>query len=188
MRHAERSRLHAERSRLHYVSALGLALALGACANAGSAPELTTAVPPAAPESTAPATGALRPVSQTSTAAAAPAAQVGAVPSTAAYTMTEEEKNLSCRALTGRMQVRILQIRDWESQSKPSSIAQAMQKTVSALWPGDTGTSLSDERYVRDRAQLEAYNRELAAKKCKTFNLEEELGAHPIGHTPMPSR
>jgi hypothetical protein len=39
----------------------------------------------------------------------------------------------------------------------------------------------------KDRAQLEAYNRRLAEKGCKSFNLDAELQPKPVTVTPTPS-
>jgi hypothetical protein len=43
-----------------------------------------------------------------------------------------------------------------------------------------------DARYAHDRAVLEAYNSQLEAKGCATFDLEAELRPGPAGETPTP--
>jgi hypothetical protein len=45
-----------------------------------------------------------------------------------------------------------------------------------------------DAEYRRDRALLEAYNRQLSAKRCKTFDLEAELTPKPVRATPTPTQ
>ena len=104
----------------------------------------------------------------------------------APYQLNAEEKALDCKKLTGRMQVRILQVRDYNSNSGTSAVAQAMKKAVVATQSSGGSATDSREDYARDRAQLEAYNQQLAAMKCKTFNLEDELRPKPVTATPIP--
>lgn len=114
----------------------------------------------------------------TSQAYAAPAAP-------AEYKLTPEEEQLDCKKLTGRMQVRILQIRDYTSRDKTSVASRSLQSAATPVFGGTTAGADPDQRYRQDRAVLEAYNRQLAAKNCKTFNLEVEL--QPKSHTATPT-
>lgn len=106
--------------------------------------------------------------------------------STAGYQLTEEEKALDCKKLTGRMQVRILQARDFSTQQKTSAASQVLQQAVVAT--GGTAKHGMDPNadHASDRAQLEAYNQRLAALNCKTFNLEEDLKPKAVNETPRP--
>ncbi len=105
---------------------------------------------------------------------------------TGAYQLTEEEKALDCKKLTGRMQVRILQARDYATQEKTSAASRALQQAVVATGSPATRGVDPDRENTQDRAQLEAYNQQLAAMKCKTFNLDEDLKPKAANVTPRP--
>jgi hypothetical protein len=122
------------------------------------------------------------------TAPAAPSAgATGALPSES-YVLSAEELALSCRKLTGRMQVRILQIRDYEQRPKPSPVSRLAQRAATSLHGGSRHEVDPDGEYRRDRAVLEAYNRRLAEKKCKTFDLSAELRPKSVRETPTPTK
>ena len=101
-----------------------------------------------------------------------------------AYQLSEDEKKYDCKKLTGKMQVRILQIRGYDTRAKASSLARTTQAVTTPIFGGTKEGLDPDGQYRRDRAMLDAYNRELAAKKCKTFDIEAELKR--IDGTPEP--
>ncbi len=84
------------------------------------------------------------------------------------------------------MQVRILQVRDYRERDKTTLVSRGMQVATSSVIGGSQEGVYVDSRYEKDRAVLEAYNRQLAAKNCKTFDLDAELKPQPIAHTPTP--
>lgn len=99
------------------------------------------------------------------------------------YQLTEREQKLNCKELTGAMRVRILQMRS--AKTDGTVVAQTIQSGATKIWGGAShGTNATGER-ARDRAQLEAYNRLLAEKKCKTFDLAAELDAPQSAATKM---
>jgi hypothetical protein len=103
------------------------------------------------------------------------------------YVLSPQELKLSCRKLTGRMQVRILQIRDHEQRARASAASRWAQQAAMSLYGGSRHGVNPDAEYRRDRAVLEAYNRQLAAKRCKTFDLEAELTPKHVRETPIPA-
>jgi hypothetical protein len=103
-----------------------------------------------------------------------------------AYQLTPDEQKYDCKKLTGKMQVRILQVRDQRERTLTSSTAQAIQQTVVPVLGGSPHGANPGDDYKRDRALLEAYNAQLAAKKCPTYNLENELQPRSIRDTPKP--
>jgi hypothetical protein len=112
--------------------------------------------------------------------------KVGLRPAGAAYQLTADELKYDCKRLTGRMQVRLLQIRDQRELTLTSSAAQAVQSTVVPVLGGSpVGANPADD-YKRDRAWLEAYNAQLASKHCPVYNLENELQPRSIRDTPKP--
>ena len=106
--------------------------------------------------------------------------------SPAAYALSEEEKSLDCKKLTGRMQVRILQARDYDAGNRPSAVSHSLQSVAVLAGSGATQGLDPSSDHARDRAQLEAYNQKLASMNCKTFNLDDELKPKPVTATPNP--
>lgn len=146
-------------SRSHTLAVL-TALLLAGCASQG--PSLTTSS--LKPEATAPGL------------AAQPAQTVSRLPSEAGYRLSDTERNLDCRTLTGRMAVRIVQLRDYHNRVQATAVSRGIQSTVSPVFGGGSSAGLDPEgRYARDRAQLAAYNELLAAKDCANFDIEAEL-------------
>lgn len=103
-------------------------------------------------------------------------APAGGAATTAAggYALTDEEKGLDCRRLTGRMKIRIIQIRDYHARAKTSELSRTLQAAQTNFGASATGSD-PDGEYARDRAMLEAYNKQLAAKNCATLDLAAEL-------------
>ena len=108
----------------------------------------------------------------------------GALPS-GGYQLSQEELTFDCKKLTGTMQIRILQIRGYDSNKKASAAARGIQTWATPIWGGTKEGVDPDAQYRRDVAMLEAYNRQLAAKKCKTFDLNAELNT-TTDTTPAP--
>lgn len=102
------------------------------------------------------------------------------------YSLSADEKALDCKQLTGRMQLRILETRDYYQQPKTSDAAQKIQGAVVPIFGGTKQGINPDSDYARERAKLEAYNKELAARGCGTFNLEDEMRPKPLSDTPEP--
>ena len=120
---------------------------LAAC---GASPEMATSAAVAPPAQTAPA--------------AAPA-----------YQLSAKELKMNCKQLTGTMKVRIVQMN--AAMSDGTVVARGMQAGAVKIWGGPTyGTDPAGDD-ARDRALLEAYNQQLAAKKCKTLDLQAEMQA-----------
>jgi len=102
------------------------------------------------------------------------------------YQLSAQELAYDCKKLTGVMQVRILQIRDYESRSKSSSASRAMQSITTPIFGGTRQGMDPDGQYQRDRAMLDAYNARLAEKHCKTYDIDAELQKTDINETPRP--
>ena len=95
------------------------------------------------------------------------------------YQLTEEELKFDCKKLTGTMQIRILQMRGYDTQQEHDGRARGMQSLTTPIFGGTKEGIDPDGAVPQDRAMLEAYNRQLAIKKCKTFDLDAELGDGP---------
>jgi hypothetical protein len=102
----------------------------------------------------------------------------------APYTLSAEEQGLDCKSLTGRMHVRILQMRGHANKGHPTGLSQGIKSATKTVW--GQASEGPDAQFVQDRARLEAYNGLLATKKCATFDLEKELHARPSAPAPSP--
>ena len=100
------------------------------------------------------------------------------------YEMSADEKSLDCKRLTGSMQIAIARLRDANGREGPSGLSNSMQ----AVWPSSImskkaspGGGDRETDNARERAKLDAYNRQLAAKNCKTVDINAELARPPDG-------
>jgi len=114
------------------------------------------------------------------------ARETGGLNGAGQYELTQAELALDCRKLTGRMQLRILQVRDYAERKKTSEVSRLAQQALTPIYGGTRSGADPESEYRRDVAMLQTYNRQLAAKKCRTFDLEAELKSQPIQHTPRP--
>ena len=81
------------------------------------------------------------------------------------YQLSEEELKYDCKKLTGLMQIRILQMRGYDSNKKASAAARGMQTADDADLRRHQGRRRSRRRSTSsDLAMLEAYNRQLAVQ------------------------
>jgi hypothetical protein len=188
---------------------------LAGCANsatggvAGTEPppaQVSSVAPPAAPPQTAATQVATAPVAAPA-AGSAPAAKpdakvksdskvkikmkskvepTGTLKPDGTYVLSEAELALDCKKLTGRTLVRILQIRDYQLTRKGSAAARGSQQVIAPIFGGTTYGADPEADYRRDRAIVEAYNRRLAEKQCKVFDLVKELQPKPAGESPVP--
>lgn len=103
------------------------------------------------------------------------------------YVLTPEEQALDCKKLTGRMQVRIFDLRDYATRSKSTAVSRGLQSVATGIFGGTDHGIRPDDQHARDVAQLKAYNRQLIAKDCKSFDLEAELQPKSVRDTPTPT-
>lgn len=107
------------------------------------------------------------------------AGQSGDVDSRGTYVMSEQEKGLDCRRITGSIQIAISRLRDPYFRQESSALATGAQKTIAPIVGGSTRGADRDAEYQRERAKLDAYNRHLAEKNCKTIDIDAELAKPP---------
>lgn len=92
-----------------------------------------------------------------------------------AYELSAVEQKLTCKQLSGRIQVRIMQIRDYGEHPGSSQLSRGLQSAFSKT----VGTSAKgldpDGTHSQDLKMITAYNQQLAAKGCKSYNLDQEL-------------
>ena len=97
------------------------------------------------------------------------------------YEMSATEKAMDCKRLTGSMQITILRLKDPVGRQDPSEISSSAEKMATPFYGSSGKTSDRGAVYARERAKLEAYNEELAAKGCKPVDIEAELARAPEG-------
>ena len=102
------------------------------------------------------------------------------------YQLTEEELKFDCKKLTGTMQIRILQIRGYDTNKKTTMVSRGIQSLTTPIFGGTKEGTDPDGQYRKDRAMLEAYNRQLGVKQCKTVDLDAELAIKSSDVTPTP--
>lgn len=115
---------------------------------------------------------------------AVPGSAGGSRASTPAYALSADELEYSCKQLAGRMQVRILEIRDYNERRHASGLAQVMRAASDDVKGRADQADGSPSAYRRDLAMLEAYNAQLKAKDCSTYDLAEEIRPKDFRETP----
>ena len=91
------------------------------------------------------------------------------------YQLSEKEMTYDCKKLTGIMQVRILQMRGKDGHAKISLASHGVGSVNQSVFGASAGPISPEVQYTQDHAILEAYNRQLAAKNCKAFDIATEL-------------
>jgi hypothetical protein len=110
---------------------------------------------------------------QTGTALAPTAVQTASAAPAPAYQLNEKELKMSCKKLVGTIKIRVMQMR--AATPDGTLVARTMQSGAVKIFGGPTYATDPQGDHARDMAQLQAYNQQLAAKKCKTLDLQTEL-------------
>jgi hypothetical protein len=95
------------------------------------------------------------------------------------YEMSSSERAMDCKRLTGSMQITISRLKDAYGREEPSAAASTAQTWAGPLFGSGGKGADRQALYARERAKLDAYNEELAAKGCKTLDIEAELARAP---------
>jgi hypothetical protein len=91
------------------------------------------------------------------------------------YHLGESEKAMDCKRLTGSMQITLARLKDAFYRAEPSPVSTMAQSVSRPVLGGSSVGAGRQELYARERAKLDAYNDELAARGCKTLDIEAEL-------------
>jgi len=102
--------------------------------------------------------------------------------------LTREEAAYDCKKINGRMQLLILQIRDYPERNRGSLLARGIQGMTVPIIGGTRSGLDPDAQYQRDLMKLQAFNARLAQLNCPTYDLEAELKTRDVTHTPKPQR
>lgn len=113
------------------------------------------------------------------------------------YQLGEDEQKLDCKKLSGRIHIRLLQMRsETGGAAKRSPVAEELRKvttpTLQLMFGGGRNTSApaygadSAADHRRDLAILNAYNKQLSAKNCRVYDIDAELKKGPSDPPPSP--
>jgi hypothetical protein len=94
------------------------------------------------------------------------------------YELSADERTLDCKRLAGSMHIVIARLKDGRGREAPSGVSTTLSWFPSLFGGSDAGLDREADE-ARQRAKLEAYNRELAAKQCRTLDIEAELARPP---------
>ena len=93
----------------------------------------------------------------------------------AGYQPPIDDKKMSCKQLSGRMQLLILQLRGYGDRKQASGLSRGLQSAFSAT-VGTTATGSDPAgQHATDLKKLQDYNQRLAASGCNSYDLDYEL-------------
>jgi hypothetical protein len=95
------------------------------------------------------------------------------------YELSEVDKARDCKRTLGSMQISIARLKDPAFRVEPSAVSSVLQSGSATLAGGSGRGADRQSEYARERARLEAYNRLLASKNCKTLDIDAELAKPP---------
>jgi len=97
------------------------------------------------------------------------------------------DDKLTCKQITGRMQVRILEVRSHGEKNQVSSFARGIQSGFVATF-GNAAHGIDPEgTYAADIKMLIDSNQRLVAMGCKSYDLDSELNQKDMNKTPTPT-
>ena len=105
----------------------------------------------------------------------APAAGPSDPPIATAAVESGEEPELDCKKLTGRMQIRILEMRTFSTTSQTSGLSRTMHAAGTTIFGGASAGIGPNGELARDYATLENYNRQLVSQDCRSFDIQQSL-------------
>src|SRR5262245_63768193 len=91
------------------------------------------------------------------------------------YEMSKDELAMDCRRMTGSMKITINRLRDAEGRKGGSALAESAHKVAPLITQGSTASADRQSSLARERAKLDAYNRHLASRNCKTLDIDAEM-------------
>ena len=95
------------------------------------------------------------------------------------YELSQTEKERDCKRTLGSMQITITRLKDPGFRNEPSAVSSTIQSGSAALTGASGRGADRQAEYARERARLDAYNRLLASKNCKTVDIDAELAKPP---------
>lgn len=104
----------------------------------------------------------------------------------AGYQAPVDDKKMSCKQLSGRVHLLILQLRGYGDRKQASGLSRGLQSAFSAT-VGTTATGSDPAgQHAADLKKLQDYNQRLAASGCASYDLDYELKQTDPLATPAP--
>ena len=103
------------------------------------------------------------------------------------YQLNEKEQAYDCKKLSGKIQVRILQIRNQPLQEKTTLASRSFQQASKPIFGGTSYGADPDAQYRADKSLIEAFNARLVEKNCPSFDLAAALKPSPANESPRPT-
>lgn len=99
---------------------------------------------------------------------------------------TPDDK-LSCKQLSGRMQIRIMQLRGFSNRQQSSGLSRGIQSGFAATFGNLSHGADPQGEHDGDVKKLHEYNQRLVEKGCKSYDLDAELAKKDIDDVPAPT-
>jgi hypothetical protein len=94
---------------------------------------------------------------------------------------------LSCKQLSGRVQVTIMELRGFKDRNQASGFSRGIQTGMAATFGNLTHGADPQGEYDTKIAELRQYNQRLVDKSCKSYDLDAELRKQEIDDVPAPT-
>lgn len=126
--------------------------------------------------------------------ASAPSQAAPQRPASIPYKMTPADLALDCPRLTGRIRVRIRQIRASINDAPTSSLSRGLQAATVPVLGGSSFGIDPRADVASELGQVEAYNKRLNEKNCAAFDLDDVLAPgnrsdpKPVRRTNVPAK
>lgn len=97
------------------------------------------------------------------------------------------DDRLSCKQITGRMQVHIMELRGYSGRQQASALSRGIQSGLAATL-GNLSHGVDPQGdYAAEIKELHDYNQRLVEKGCKSYDLDAELNKNEIDDVPAPT-
>ncbi len=96
-------------------------------------------------------------------------------PASRPHTMSTEELALDCAKLTGRIRVRIRQLRAAMGDGRTSLLSRSLQAAATPIVGGTSRGIDPSADLAQELGQVEAYNAKLREKNCPAYDLDAEF-------------
>ncbi len=94
---------------------------------------------------------------------------------------------LSCKQISGRMQVTIMELRGFKDRNQASALSRGIQTGMAATFGNLSHGADPQGEYASKIAELRQHNQRLVDKNCKSYDLDAELSKNEIDDVPAPT-
>jgi hypothetical protein len=94
------------------------------------------------------------------------------------------EDKLTCKQISGRMQIRIMQLRGFSDRQQSSALSRGIQSGLATTLGNLSHGADPQGEYSADVTTLREENQRLVAKGCKSYDLDAELAKKDVDDVP----